>query len=40
MIAISIGPILGSILCVLPSSPNAIRVNTPAFNVKRGVFVL
>lgn len=40
MIAISAGPILGFILCELPSCPNAIRVNTPAFNVKCGVFVL
>lgn len=40
MIAISTGPILGSILCELPSSLNAIKVNTLAFNVKRGVFML
>lgn len=39
MIAISTGPILGSILCELPSCLNAIRVNAPAFNVKPGVFV-
>lgn len=40
MIAISTGPILGSILCELPSCLNAIRVKAPAFNVKCGVFVL
>lgn len=38
MIAVSAGPILGSILCELPGCLDAIGVNAAGFNVRRAAF--